>query len=655
MNNAPHKALTATLSLLATFGLATFAVAEPPTTRAAAGKAEAAATFEAAAQQTHGVAGKVSGAATPLPSVQVYVYRLADLTLTRAVTDERGHFRFDALPAGLYRVIAHKPGFLPVVVRLTRATAEAYQFLELELATAPADAPKDDFWSLRSKVPPDVLREIQIAEIENSARVAAGSLVPVGSLDLLAEMSAMTGVDEMAGLGEGQVTRGAVDVVGNFRGLRLGLAGDYWQLQPDLSRGSADGSAEASALSLSLADGGDMSVLLSSRSNTLVAADHAAPVDFEHYRIAVSHAVGERGRSDFSAQYTSESNFHRQGWADPQAIPEASRSWRLEGTYTAELTERTSLQTGVRYRQRHSAFGLIDDAAPQERVDFFGRAGMQVQPSVLIEYGLYTTLRDGSVSLSPRGGVVVQLDPAWQLSAAGSYKVHEEGTAPPYDFTTSLAAATVGQGSEGCDQNEAQCYQVTLMHSKNDDEQLAFGATHREYDETQRLYFSNDLIDRYNSLFLVPGDEVPELQFAVSRRISPKVLTRLESNLAEGGGGVYYATDSGAYENQVRYLVTSLDTHFDGTATGLFIAFHHLEQELQAIDNNGREVPQLEVERLELMLTQDLNILAGMATDVALQLNMQLSRGTWPFLEAGDQNDRDELRKRLLGGIALRF
>ena len=652
MHAALNRPLTATLSLLAAAGVALCAAAEPP----AKGVTPVDVVEAAVAQQAHGVAGKVSGAETPLSSAQVYLYRLSDLKLDKALTDERGHFRFDALPAGLYRVIAHKPGFLPVVVRLTRATAEAYQFLELELATATPAAPKDDFWSLRSQVPPDVLREIQIAEIEDSARLAAAALAPVRSLDLLTEMKAMTGVDELAGGGEGHVTRGGVDIVGKFRGLRLGLEGDYWQLQPTLSDGAVDGaSGEASGLSLSLANDGDMSVQLSSRSKRMVVADNAAPVDFEHYRIAVSHSIGERGRSDFSAQYTSESNFHRHGSADPRAIPEASQSWRLEGTYTAELTERTSLQTGIRYRQRHSAFGLVDGVAPaEERVDFFGRAGMQVQPSVLVEYGLYTTLRDGSVSLSPRGGVVVQLDPAWQLSAAGSYKVHEEGPAPIYDFTSAYGAATVGQG-EACDQNEAQCYQVLLTHRKSDDETLAIGATHREFDETQRLYFSNDLIDRFDSLFLVPGDVVPEVRFAVSRRITPKVLTRLESNLAEGGGGVYYATDSGAYENQVRYLVTSLDTHFDGTSTGLFVAFHHLEQQLQAIGAEGREVPQLEVERLELMLTQDLNILAGMATDIALQLNMQLSRGTWPFLEASDQNDPAELRKRLLGGIALRF
>jgi hypothetical protein len=608
--------------------------------------------------EVSGLAGKVSAPAAPLASARVYVYRLSDLKLQKSVTDDRGHFQFDDLPAGLYKVIAHKPGFLPAVVRLTRATAEAYQFLELELAEAPPQAAGDDFWSLREQVPTDVLRDIQVAEIADSAR-QAGTLAPLRAARLLTDVHAMTGVDDIAG-GEGQVTQGGVGIEGRLGDLRLGLSGDYWQLQPSLSNGgpAVGTTGEASTVSLSVVGNRDMSVNLSSRSNRLVTSEEsAAPVDFENYRLAVSHAVGQRGHSEIVAQYTSENNFHRHGWVDPQAIPEASRSWRLEGTYTAELSDRASLQTGIRYRQRELAFGLDDGNAlvpQQERVDLFGRAGMQVQPSVLVEYGLYTTLRDGSVSLSPRGGVVVQLSKSWQAAAEASYKVHDEEPPGLPDYFSPAAIGPIEAG-ETCDRNEAQCYQVTLTHRKSDDEVLTIGATHRQFDETQRLYFSNDLVDRYDSLYLVPGDRLPEVEVMVSRRLSPKVLTKLQSSIAEGGGGVFFATDQGAYENNVRYMVTSLDTHFDATSTGLFVAFHYLEQELQSLDPQGEPTQQLEVERLELALTQDLNFLVGMATDMALQLNMQVSRGSWPFLSAASQDEREELRKRLLGGIAFRF
>lgn len=624
-----------------------------------------------APSRVRGVGGKVSGATNPLSAAQVYLYRVSDLSLVKAVTDERGHFLFDTLPAGLYKVIAHKAGFLPAVVQLTRTTAQAYQFLELELSEARrgAEARGEDFWSLRSQVPTDVLRDIQLADIQDQTRRAGFAAAHPATFmardaapeRLAASMTAMTGI-EQTGVGEGEVHRGEVGIEGQVGSMQLGLSGDFMELGPALDQTGAGGPVgSAHNLSLSARDD-NMSVRIDSRNDRLQSLpEQRGEVGFETYRLAVSHDVGERGRSDFIAQYSSETNFHRHGWIDPQTIPEASRSWRLEGTYTAELSERASLQTGLRYRERTSGFGFAvnDDsgreilAPEQQRVDLFGRAGMQVQPSVLVEYGLYTTLRDGSVSLSPRGGLILQLAPAWQAAMAASYKVHEEGETPYADFMPSLR--TVDTLDDSCEENDGHCYQVVLTHQSNDDDSLSIGATHRLFDETQRVYFSDELMDRYESLYLVPGDEIPEVQVAITRRLSPQVTTRFQSNLAEGGGGMFLATDSQPYENQVSYLTTSLDTHFGQTSTGLFVAFHRLKQSLQRSDFQGRGgvANEMDVERLELMLTQDLNFLVNMATEMALQLNMQVSRGSLPFVTNEDEDD--DLRKRLMGGIALRF
>jgi hypothetical protein len=420
---------------------------------------------------------------------------------------------------------------------------------------------------------------------------------------------------------------------------------------------------ESSGLSLELAGEGDMRVRLISRSNRLVEArqvDAAPPldVDFEHYRLSVSHAVGDRGRTDYSAQYTSESNFYRQGPMAPLGVPDESRSWRLEGTYTTELDERSSLQAGLRYRYRESAhdgaasaLGLAPVLDQQQQVDLYGRAGTRLGSSVLVEYGLYTGLSDGSLSLTPRGGLVVQLSPEWQAEVMAAHEVHEDAPEDYRRFTPTFLAPHLS--SDPCSDNEQSCYRVLLTHERAGDETLSLGASHRRFDEVQRLDFSEDLADRHESLYLVPGDELPEVEVAVSRRLTPGVLATLQSNLASGGGGIFYAAEGSSYENSVRYLVTSLDTHFDGTSTGLFVAFHHLRQDLQALGTGSadRAARQLEVERLELMLTQDLNILLGLATDMAVQLNMQISRGSSALAGA----DEDELRRRLMGGIALRF
>ncbi len=81
-----------------------------------------------------GVAGRVVGEANPLTSAHIYAYQLADLSLRKVMTDGQGNFLFQDLPAGLYKIIAHKSGFMPAVIMLTRTTAQAYQFLEVQLA-----------------------------------------------------------------------------------------------------------------------------------------------------------------------------------------------------------------------------------------------------------------------------------------------------------------------------------------------------------------------------------------------------------------------------------------------------------------------------------------------------------------------------------------
>ena len=118
--------------------------------------------------QRSGVGGLVLGEDAPLPAAGVYAYQLADLSVRKVLTDAKGNFLFQDLPAGLYKIIAHKPGFIPVVVMLTRTAAQNYQTVELQLTErplGPANAKDgEDFWSVRSRIPGDVLRDIEQGE-----------------------------------------------------------------------------------------------------------------------------------------------------------------------------------------------------------------------------------------------------------------------------------------------------------------------------------------------------------------------------------------------------------------------------------------------------------------------------------------------------------
>jgi hypothetical protein len=596
----------------------------------------------AAAGQAQGVlVGRLSTGTSPLPAARVYAYQLASATLDRAATDLEGGFRFEGLPAGLYKIVAFKPGFVPAVALLTRASAEAAQYVEMDLRPeAPADG--DDFWSVRRQIPPDVLRDIDMA-----AAVAAWNRDgQAQGRRLWGEMGALAGVDGTLADQDAPMTGGSVDLEAAIRDVRVDLAGNYLEVLP--SAGGPQGHSQS--LSLGIAEGGAHRVQLTSQDDRLRQPDD--PVSFESHRLAWSHQ-GQTGETRVAAQYTQESNYFGSSDLGTLWLPQASRSWRLEGSYSAEVGEASRVEGGVRYREREA--DLADDrfTLPDERVEVFGLGGTRLNPTLLVEYGLVTTLADGSLSLAPQGSLVVRLSPTWRARTSASVEVHDEAT------TDSLLQdfRVLEQGElASCDGRAEQCVQVTFSQHTDGRERFTIGALHRLFDETLWLQFDRNFFNRDENLILAPGDQVPELQVALTRRLAPRVESRFESTFGAGGGGTLWAGPRPRpYTNEVAYLVTSMDTRFQATQTGVFLALHHLAQRLDSA--SGRQAERLvQMQRLELALTQELDILHELASDFAVQLNMELSRG----LQAVSRLDRelddpDDVRSRVSGGVAVRF
>jgi hypothetical protein len=586
------------------------------------------------------LSGQVSAASQALATVRVYAYQLADASLAQAVTDPRGAFRFDQLPAGLYKIIAFKPGFVPAVALLTRASVE----MELSPVDTAGSASVPDYWSIRRRIPGDVLREIDLLNAVHgwSREGSATRLVR-------AEMQAVTGVDSTLDGAASQMTGGRVDVAGALHDLTIGVTGNFMQVQPSGSLAAGlDGSSRVVAVDVE--DGSANSVRVTSADNRLIRDERDPSIDFESHAVSYSRE-GNESLATLSARYTAETNFYRNGTFGTVALPEASRSWRLEGRYATSLGQRSQLEAGFRFRERQAETVSPRFWLPQERVELFGNGGFQVSPAVLLEYGLYSTLRDGSLSMIPQGSLVLRLNADWRATGTFSQKVHEDIEELPFlqDFTS-----VHYQDYAGCDQAAEHCYKVVLSKLDGEQETLSVGALHRRFDETLQLHFDRDFFNRDENLFLVPGDSVPELQVGFNRRLAPGILSRLESTIGQGGGGVLWAGDRPKpYANDVRYAVTSLDTHFSATATGVFVAYHQLEQRLAPIRRRDAE-RLVELEKLQLVVTQQLDVLHRLASDFAVQLNMELMRGFRPE-DATSEVNPDELRGRITGGLAVRF
>jgi hypothetical protein len=582
----------------------------------------------------------------PLASARVYAYQVTELTITREVTDQQGQFLFSTLPAGVYKIIAHKVGFVPAVVLFTRATQSAADFLEFELIAEQSASIQDteDFWSIRRRIPGDVLREIEVAEA-----MAAQQITDVhtgGGLAFETEM--MAGLDDNSA-GLSALTSGRIGMQGRVGRLMLELDGRFDQLRPESSARAGDLLAEGrtNSLDLSLANGGSSALQFHSVRHTL---DHhpmmRKPVDFERYQVGWRKGLRSGAESNVSAQYFEESGFHSQGLVQPAGLPEGSRTLHVNGTYRQDLGERMALRTGVSYQEMllDTQLGNTLPALVRQRVNAFGIGSTELGSGLVVEYGLYSMLLDGTLAMAPHGGVVVALGDDWKLDAVARKRFRSED---PGLASFGVAYFREVEADPGADDHY---YRVGFQHGDEDGDAFRLAAIHRRIGDTLRVFFTDDFFDQIESVYLVRGDELPELQFALSRHLAPKVLATLESNLGSGGGGVLLTADDAPYENQVRYAVTSLDTRFQQTSTGVFLAVHRVEQRLEPMSASGTGT-QVDLEKLQLKLTQELDYFLDLGADLAVLLNVELSRGDLAYGRAL----ADDLHRRIAGGIAVKF
>ena len=640
----PHPALLCLLMLTAPSVFADTAPSVFTDTAPSTGAAPARVAEGAVERASHGVEGRVVERNYPMDQVTVYAYEVASNELIKVTSDALGRFLFEGLPAGMYKLVAFKPGFRPSVELLLRRRPTDHQYVELELQARAAEADQaggeTDFWTVRGRVPMDVLRQIEGLELQQQA---VADLVGV-SIDRAAlfeaEMHAFSGVESFGpAFGDAHLTVAELGVRGALGSMEVGIDGTFHQLSPSDSQAPIDGMVKSVAVRL---DPSANQQLRFATSNSRLKGAQAEPVDFDRYQVDWSGRTGAHGSTRVSASYVQETNSFLGGALQPFHTSGSSQTWGVEGAYSGRLSDRTSFEAGLVYNQRSlSGFENSD-----ESLGLFTSAGSQIQPKVFVEYGLYSSIRDGSLSLVPHGGIVVKLGENWRAETSISRRMEQEDDG----LIIRGHQSAFFSDSNSCREVGELCYEVMLAREEGDDS-LAIGAIHRELSETLRLYFSPDFFDRLESVFMVKGDELSELQLSLAHRISPKILARLESNFASGGGGIFYATNNAPYENEVRYLVTSLDTHFQKTSTGVFIAFHRLEQAFNPMEREMDSPAKMEQQRLQLMLTQDLNVLADLASKWAVNLNMELSRGATPYALTAD----GQTYRKLTGGFSVSF
>lgn len=607
-----------------------------------------------------GVGGRVLAAADPVDEATVYVYQVVERTLQKVLTDPSGRFHFSDLPAGLYKLIAHKSGFAPAVVVLTRRAAEESQYVQVDLAAEAKSAEPASFWELRSEVPSDVLRELDLPIADTLIALAPETDSTASRPAFLAEVAASSTVADLPIAARGQMVAGQLGLEGRLGSTRVSLDGGYRSLASDATSAVAptiEGESASLHLRLDSPVAGRFDLATASESLVTIANGGENPIDFQNLTLSYHRDLGEHGSTVLLAQYVDESGLNGGRQVRPANLPLTSKALRLEGSYHRQVSDSSDLRTGLRYRESLRDYvrrpGARSEGVMLRSLDAWAATDWQIDSTFVVQYGVFATAHDGTVSLAPQGGLVVRFRPEWQASIGAARRVALTEEDPLLgEFRPATLASALG-----CADAEASCYEIQLAHSADGAETFRLGGSWREFDRTLRLFLRDDFLASGEGLFLVPGDRLPEMHVAFGRAIGDHVNARWTSTYAEGGGGAFVAANRRSYTNEVSYLSTEIDASIRPTSTGVFVAFHRVKQDLRWIPIPGRRgspvPPSAELQRVELTVSQDLSSFLDLSSDWAVRLGVELLRGGTLFQTL--PVDEDELRHRVTTGVAVRF
>ena len=600
-----------------------------------------------------GLSGRVLRAQEPVAQAAVYAYQVVERSYRSVTTDRSGEFLFEDLPAGLYKLVAHKAGVPPVVLMLARKAADESQYVQVELPDAAA-AGEADFWSLRGEVPGDVLRDLDPTTIS----LASYHLDAPAPAALVGAVQANASVRELGAGRLAEMTGAEVGLHGELGQFKVRVEGEFQNIAGGSSAASArrahealSGSMASFRVGLENAAAGQVGIsgetqeLLARRGSKLDA------FDFSQYEVSYLRDFGEERSTDLVAQYLETAGV-AEGRVLPRSLPAAARLFSVQGNYLQVVGDSSKLRAGVRYREAFRVGPWIPGELGTARyLDLWSRGETELDAALVVQYGLFTTTHDGAVSFSPKGGLLVRLNPEWQASLAATHRF-VEGDEDPLrsDFMPMLLAQTLG-----CESVDTTCYEAQMVRGEGEDSTFSVKASVREFDRTVRLFVRDDLLTSDEGIFLVPGDRLPQLEATLSQRLGRSVVASWSSRYTAGGGGEYRAANRNSYANDVEIFSTSLDAHIEPTSTGIYLAFLRVDQQLDPVRRPGRRwhsPATTHFERLELALSQDLSQVFDLASSWAVRLGMELARGTTLLAPA---EDGKELRRRLTTSVAVRF
>lgn len=594
------------------------------------------------------VAGVVKHLQSPVAGALVFVYGVSDATLNRMKTRLDGSFSFTEVPAGIYDVVAYKSGYYPSLVRLWHQATPGVTALAIDLTpespVRPARSPTD-VWSWRDRMPADVLREIGFEATDRGA----GAPPPVEGIRLTRVLSGDFANSQELGSGSSALNRSRLGLSGALPGgIQYGLKGNYATLATaDQNARFSSGTAADAALLLAATPESGVGLTYAERSFVPAGAGQESPAwERESVRWTTDEdSSGEK--ADVSATRSADSGFERATAALPELFAGSSRAYEIRSRWSREADDaRYEAALLLRRRDFTGVEGVAGDSSAQDGA-LTVSAERPVDDWISAGLRLDARYRAAGTSFCPGASLRLKLLPGTAIVLAASRRIGS-----PAATGSSIAPPTIT--SEDLFENVSSSEEsVTMILGSDPAEGLQLNASRQIIAEPVMVYFDNDLLVDFGSLYLFDGNRLQKVSGTASARLFDLLdaaLTaeggRLDGKLSPESTEQLSVTGSSGdfYRGQAAVTIRP-------TKTDISCAVRRVRQVLQTSNGAAENFSDL----VRVSLAQDLTVLGFYPFGTVWRVTVAYETDNSSSSTDSSIEETASLKHRVMGGLSISF
>ncbi len=561
------------------------------------------------------ILGIVTAAARPVEHALVVALNLNTLESSQTFSGTDGAFSLPLLPAAVYRIIAVKQGFAPTMTMIVPTKKDYRLALRLDSEKRAKKDKNQEIWELRGSLPPDILRELDMAMAQPVVMAANEYQVP----RVKGEMVSMTGVaDQSSNPGFAQTALGVQSRIGDT--WQLGFRGNIHRVDdPTDSSPFGNAIAESSAMQMELRSSAtDAYRVASTKSwwryrNSLAAAQQEAD-------IRSNNLEWEHGDARVQVRYLEQQNLF--------AGNPGSDLIEIAGNTTVMQTRRSDIGVTLRVAQE----SLHNTAnATFRTADLTANANLEIVPSFILRYGMSSRMGLYGAEWAPRTGAEWKLSRETSFVVSGLYKV--------YDQERQNMMPSIVMWSDESNVLPRYAYSFGFVSGDDKNSRLSAIATVSAADSPLRVVFTDGFEQFWEGMSIDNGDIRRNLRIAYRKELGRDFLINISSC-----AGTATPTRTLLPTANKIYVTGDVQSTYYPSGTTLALSYRQLHEP------QSNATAEYRTQRVNLRLAQALHL----PLDLKVLLGLEIARAAnSPFLL--DTLDSDGTTRKYIGGLGVNF